>query len=554
MMAVLPGDVQRILTPDELPASVRDIPADHNPLAEGVLMKHQRDWLKLCAEHDLTAAEKGRRTGITYATALNETITAATRKTDGGDNVYYIGDTKDKGLEFIGYCAHLAKVMGKGLAEGWQGIEVVLFEDVQKDGSTKHITAYRIRFASGFQILALSSNPANIRGLQGIVIIDEAAFHKNVQAVIDAATALIIWGGKIRIISTHNGQKNPFNQLVLDARAGKNAFKVFHVTFDDAVENGLYERVCLMKGRMATADGKAEWYRKIRGAYGSNAAAMREELDAIPREGSGVAIPGILIEQAMREVRPVLRLALNSDFAGKPKSYREAWCEDWIHAHLKPLLNGLDVQRQHSLGMDFARHRDFSILAPMSVELSLTRKVPFMVELHNVPSRQQAQILYAIIGGLPRFHLAALDATGSGSVFAEYAAEDFGKHAIMEVMLSQAWYRENMPLFVQAFEDQAIDLPRDADVRNDLRALERVDGIVKVPDLRMKDVKDADLMRHGDAAIALALAYVATLAHKAPVEFFAMKDGAAPDGFAWQRRAASDFSLTPEAIDWSLYD
>jgi phage FluMu gp28-like protein len=139
-------------------------------------------------------------------------------------------------------------------------------------------------------------------------------------------------------------------------------------------------------------------------------------------------------------------------------------------------------------------------------------------------------------------------------VFAEYAAEDFGKHAIMEVMLSQAWYRENMPLFVQAFEDQTIDLPRDADVRNDLRALERVDGIVKVPDLRMKDVKDADLMRHGDAAIALALAYVATLAHKAPVEFFAMKDGTAPDGFAWQRRAASDFSLTPEAIDWSLYD
>lgn len=61
-------------------------------------------------------------------------------------------------------------------------------------------------------------------------------------------------------------------------------------------------------------------------------------------------------------------------------------------------------------------------------------------------------------------------------------------------------------------------------------------------------------MRHGDAAIALALAYVATLAHKSPVEFLAEHAGTVPDGFAWQQQATNDFSLTPEAIDWSRYD
>lgn len=76
------------------------------------------------------------------------------------------------------------------------GIEEFLFEDQDDRGNSKHITAYRIRFSSGFQVTALSSRPANIRGLQGIVVIDEAAFHQDVQGVLDAATALLIWGAR----------------------------------------------------------------------------------------------------------------------------------------------------------------------------------------------------------------------------------------------------------------------------------------------------------------------------------------------------------------------
>jgi phage FluMu gp28-like protein len=86
--------------------------------------------------------------------------------------VFYIGDTKDKGREFIGYVAHFAKTVAKELAE----VEEFLFEDEREDGTSKFISAFRVTFASGFRVEALS-RPENIRGLQGVVVIDEAAFH-----------------------------------------------------------------------------------------------------------------------------------------------------------------------------------------------------------------------------------------------------------------------------------------------------------------------------------------------------------------------------------------
>jgi phage FluMu gp28-like protein len=508
-----PTDVIRVIPLDspELPAQVREIPEEgFDPLAAGVLMLHQREWIKQIHEYDLNIAEKGRRTGITYATALDDSITAASNKKAGGDNVYYIGDTKEKGLEFIGYVAKMAKIMAMAMAEGWNGIEVFLFEDQQDDGSSKHITSYRIRFASGFQVVALSSNPANIRGLQGIVNIDEAAFHKSVQAVIDACTALLIWGGKIRIISTHNGMKNPFNQLIRDARAGDNAFKVFHCTFDDAVKNGLYKRVCLMKGWPWSAEAEQKWYDKIRKGYGTNTAAMKEELDAIPREGSGVAIPGVLIERAMKEVRPIARLALDTEFTLKPLDYRDSWIREWIKINIDPLLQLLDKERQHFFGSDYARHADFAVFGPMTIEQDLRRKVPFLVEMHNVPTRHQTQIIWYIIDRLPRFVSGAMDATGNGSTLAEYTAERFGLERIFQVKLNDAWYRENMVRFQKAFEDDEMDIPKDADVLNDVRALEFIDGIIKLPNLRTADTKDAAFKRHGDSAITLALGHFAT--------------------------------------------
>lgn len=521
MAAIKPlASTVRIVEWEELPPQVRDVPEGFNPLAAGILMAHQVEWAKI--ETAIAAAEKGRRTGITFAEALVDTLVAAAKRTAGGDNVYYIGDTKEKGLEFIGYCAKFARVIAQAQVQGVSQIEEFLFDDQDDQGNSRQITAYRIRFASGFQIVALSSRPANIRGLQGKVVIDEAAFHQDVQGVLDAVTALLIWGGKIRIISSHNGKKNPFNQLIKDIQAGRfgDDAVTFRATFDDAVANGLYERVCMMKGEKATAEGKKRWYAKIRNSYGPRKAAMREELDAVPRDGNGVCIPGIWIEEAMREERPVLRLALGDEFAQKRPAERESWCKAWIETNLLPRLAALDGDRRHVFGQDYARHRHFSIIAPIEIGPTLRRTVPFVVELHNVPTRQQEQILWTMIDGMPRFSGGGMDATGPGMTIAEYTGDRYGS-SIHQVTLNRSWYAEWMPKMVQAFEDHTIDVPKDANLSDDLRAVEEIDGIPMVTSIERKDLKDPDLVRHGDFAIALAIGWFASLNASAAIDYIA---------------------------------
>lgn len=514
-------DTVRIVDWDELPERARNLPNNLNPFEEGVLMKHQVEWLKI--KTDIKACPKGRRTGITFAESFDAVFTAAASKDAGGMSVYYIGDTKEKGLEFIGYCAKFSRVIAEAQGQIVQ-IEEFLFEDQNDKGETRQITAYRIRYASGFQIVALSSRPENIRGLQGKVVIDEAAFHPNVQGVMEAATALLIWGGRISVISSHNGKNNPFNQFVKDIENGVfgEDAKVHVVTFDDAVENGLYERVCFMQGKQATLEGKEKWYKKIRKAYGSRKAAMREELDAIPRDGSSVCLPTLWVERAMTEARTVLRLSLGDDFTELTPDERDAFIDDWIQRYLEPELQKLDRTKQHCAGQDYARHRDFSFILPLFIAQDLRRIAPFVIEMHKVPSRLQQKILWYMLERLPRFGGIAMDATGNGETLAENTAEKFGEHMVHQIKLSRAWYGLWTPKLVTAFEEDMIDLPIDADLKNDCSAIEEVDGIYMVSKVRAKDIKDPELYRHGDGAVAMILGWFASLHLSSPIEFMGL--------------------------------
>lgn len=513
----------RVVEWDELPPRARDIPADLNLLAEGVLMAHQRQAVALT--HSIVAIPKGRRTGITFAVMLRKTLVAAATKELGGDNVFYIGDTKEKGLEAIGYCAKFARLIAKAQGEV-SDIEEFIFIDQDEKGNTREIAAYRIRFASGFQICALSSRPANIRGLQGHVVIDEAAFHADVRGVIDAATALLIWGGQITVISSLNGKGNPFTQFCNDIEAGLYGADavVFKVTFDDAVVNGLFERVCLMKGVEPTAEGKKEWYTRIRSSYGPRLAAMREELDVIARDGNGVRLPGVWVDRAQSlSEKLVVRLALDDAFVNKPMEERTAWADDWIKRVLDPVLDQLDKSVRYVFSQDYARHRDFSVWGGHAITLGLRRQTRIGIEMHKVPYAQQRQIVIHAIKRLPNRCGGAMDATGPGAPLAEEVADEFGHDHVHQVDLSRKWYQEWMPKLIQAFEDGQIDLPMDANWAQDLRAIEDVDGVPMVSKLRRKDLKDPDLLRHGDSAVMLALGWFATLNMSAPIAFTALQ-------------------------------
>lgn len=484
-------------------------PTDLDPLADGILMLHQKEWIE--DQSDLKIARKGRRTGFTFAEALDSTIIAATAKSEGGDSTYYIGDTKDKGLEFIATCAGFARHVAKELLT----VNEFLFDDVQPDGTTKQIAAYRIKFASGCVIVALSSNPANIRGLQGRVVIDEAAFHRNVAAVIDACNALLIWGGVIRIISTHNGALNPFNELIKETEAGQYDNKIHTATFDDAVANGLYERVCQKRGWTPSVEGKAEWYRKVRRSYGSRVEAMREELDAIPREGDGVLLPLAWIETNSTTQYDVLRWEPPfPGFVDMSAEARQGEMLMWLIRQVQPVITRYHNQAlEWFVGGDFAMRQDRSAFAFGHVAQDLKRHVPFLAELRTCPYDQQKQALFWIVEQLEligSFGGGVLDANGNGMVLAQESRQRFGADRIVELMPSAPWLREHTPRFRAAFEDRMMLIPADKDVRDDLRQFQVIGGVARMPQHVRTEGTDGG-KRHGDAGIALLNFHAATL-------------------------------------------
>ncbi|PIP98540.1 MAG: hypothetical protein COW76_20475 [Shewanella sp. CG18_big_fil_WC_8_21_14_2_50_42_11] len=458
-----------------------------------VLLQYQKKWI--ADDSPLKIAEKSRRTGLTWAEAADAVLCASSEKSAGGTNHFYIGSNKEMAIEFIDACAMWAKMFNKAAGE----IEEEIFEDEDKD-----ILTFNIRFASGFKIQALSSNPSNLRGRQGNVTIDEAAFHERLAEVLKAALALTMWGAKVRIISTHNGWDNLFNEIIQDSRAKKKRYSVHRITLDDACEQGLYKRICQIRGIEWSQAAEDEWKANLLKDTATREDAL-EEYYCEPKQGGGSYLSRMLIESCMFDA-PIIRYEGTTEFNTWPEHLRKAEIEDWCRTNLLPLLERLNPDEQHAFGEDFARSGDLTVLSPMALSQTLKRSVPFLVELKNIPFKNQEQIVYYICDRLPRFMAGKFDARGNGQYLAEQAAYKYGSR-IEQVMLSQGWYLENMPKMKAAFEDDTISIPKDADVLNDLRAIQIIKGIPKIPDGQTDKKKG----RHGDAAIAIAMAYSASL-------------------------------------------
>lgn len=476
-----------------------ELPAGHDPLADGILMAHQRAWLE--DKSALKIAEKGRRTGITYAEALDDTLIAASAKSAGGDNIFYIGDSKEKGLEFIRYVAHFARVVAKELHQ----VDEFLFEDKRDDGSSRQIAAYRIAFSSGFRVVALSSRPANIRGLQGTVVIDEAAYHDDVAAVLDAVNALLIWGGRIRVISTHNGEENPFNLLIKDTRAGLYDYSIHHIPFSAAVENGLYERVCLIRGWVPSSAAKAEWLGRILRSYGPRAEARDEELEAIPRRSAGAYLPRALVAATQLQGIPVVTWAQPEAWYLEPNRLAEA--EAWFAEHIAPLLRTLDARKRHAFGQDMGRDGDLSVIVVDEETRPSIWQTAFQIELRRIPFDVQWLILDGVLAELTRF-TGALDARGNGQAHAEAAQQRYGIRRITCVKATIAWYAEHFPTYKAALEDRSKVLPAGEDILTDHRAAILRAGLPAISDARFKGADGEG--RHGDSLVAHLLAHSVT--------------------------------------------
>ncbi|MBN9068416.1 MAG: terminase family protein [Rhizobiales bacterium] len=455
--------------------------------------------------------EKSRRIGETWGLASYAVLRAARAKEAGGMDAMYISYSQEMTREFIDACAMWARAYSLAAMEAQE----FLFAD-QNPGDptdTRSIQAFRIRFASGFEIVALSSAPRTLRGKQGLVIIDEAAFVDNLKELLKAAMAFLMWGGQVVVCSTHNGTDNEFNVHIQDILAKRSKFAHLRIDFDEALKNGLYERICLVTGEEWSATKEAAWRQEIIEFYGEGA---DEELFCIPTMGSGAWLTAPLIEARMRlspEEAPVIRIALPPDFLHRPELERRHMLAPHIEA-IGRALDRLDKTKQHAFGYDPARKSDPAIIHLLQVDTDLTRKSALTVEMRNVPFAEQKAIARDILSAAPRLVGAAIDATGMGMNLAEDLGREFGMREeeegaglVWAIHLSAPWYNENMPPLKAAFEDGAIWLTRDAEHQADLRLVKIIRGVPSIPPEREGETGKK---RHGDFAVSLALAYFAS--------------------------------------------
>ena len=456
-----------------------------------ILLSYQTDWNAETAEIGL--CEKSRRIGLSWGDAAERVAYAA----EGRGTVYYMSYNKDMTETYITDCADWARQIGEVASE-------IIEDEIIVD--EKEIKRFRIDFPSGQSIIALPGNARMLRskGRPGdVVIIDEAAFCDDLDELLKAAVAITQWGGKVRIISTHNGDENPFNELITDVRAGKVPYALHRITLDDAIEAGLARRICTVKGD-TWRPGYAEAWREAQFRKYRDSEAADEELLCIPRHGAGAWLSRVLIESRMIDA-PVVRFIGTKEFNAWPEHVRRAEMQDWLNEHMAPLLAKLDPLRRHVIGGDFGRSGDMSSYAPMEIGETLRRTVPFLMELKNCPHAQQVQAVRYVCDRLPRFAGGAFDARGNGSYLAEAMVDAYGS-MIEPVMSTEPWYREHMPPLKAAFQDDMIAVPRHEDVLDDLRAFRIIRGVPRLPEGKT----DKKGERHGDSGMAIALGLFAS--------------------------------------------
>lgn len=429
------------------------------PLGD-LLLPYQSKAVTLAGKYQLLVIEKSRRIGLTWGIAAHAALTASIARGDGGQDVFYMGYDQEMAREFIDVVGMWAKAFSIAASD----VDEVVLKDDEKD-----IKTFRIQFASGYEVVALPSVPRALRGKQGLVIVDEAAFHSDLAQVLKAALALLMWGGSVIVISTHDGVDNPFNLLIDDIRAGRRKGGTLKITFDDALAEGLFERIAMVTKQAATAVARAEWISEIRGFYGDDAG---EELDCIPASGAGSWL-------SMNDI-----IAAQHPDAALPELYQGGL----VH-----------------VGWDIARRRDLSVVWPFET-LGDVMWLRERVEMEKT----RFQVQYAEIDRIMtqyRVVRLAMDQTGMGESVVEHIQDRHGAHRCEGVVLSGPRRLDLATALKERFENGTIRIPNDPAIRADLRAIKKHAGPTGAPRLvNATDEVHADMFW----AAALAAAAAAT--------------------------------------------
>ena len=449
-----------------------------------ILLGYQQRALQAASTYALLVIEKSRRIGLTWGLAFLAVLTAAKKRGAGGTNAWYMGFEKDMTKEFIDACAMWAKAMNFAIEE----LGEVVIED------EKDIKAFVINFPSGFKISALPAVARAWRGKQGLVFIDEAAFISDLEEVLKAALALTMWGGRVIVVSTHNGTDNPFNKLIEEIQAEKRGGDVMKITLANAMADGLWERIKFLQ---PATPAKDVWERDLRARYGENAS---EELDCIPKAGGGSWIKAEDIS------------ACEHPDAGRPELYQGGLCY---------------------IGRDIARRRDWAVIWVFE----LVGAVLWLRERYEEVGASFADQDAAFEAMTKKYRVveATFDETGMGMPVVEAAVLKYGQR-VKGLMFTPTSKLSIATLLRERFEGGLIKIPPDPAVRVDLRGIKRASNDNKA----LAETKEV----HPDRFWAAALACLSAAGIKVDYAYTAvstLKPGNDDDAFSrrWGEQPAA---------------
>lgn len=489
------------------------------PERDTLMLAYQRGWIK--DESILKLMEKARQIGISWGTAYDEVA----EKSSLGQRLDSWISSRDEiqARLFLEDCKKFAEILKHGASD--LGEKVI---------DEKGHTAFILAMANSTRIHSMSSNPDAQAGKRGNRVLDEFALHPDPRKLWSIAFPGITWGGRMKVISTHRGSANFFNELVQEIKHKGNPKKIsLHtVTLQTALEQGfLYKlQTKLPAGDRRMQMDETDYYNFIRASCADEESFLQEFM-CVPADDNSAFLSYDLISTCELRGNDDLRVAVEEtiSYAGKKGAIRrlQNLSLSAIGALPFDLYLGVDVGREHDLTVLWLAASIAGVLVPVAI-----------VEMASVEFDRQEAELYAMLE-LPRLRRCCIDFTGIGRQFGERAQKRFGTYKVELINFTPA-VKEALAYPVRSsFEDRTLRVPSDKFVTSDLRAIKKETTAAG----NVRFTADRGKNGHSDRFWALGLCKHAA---KLPGQY----TGASEDIQAWgKERAAGDREGTTQALE-----
>ncbi|MBR6389000.1 MAG: terminase family protein [Opitutales bacterium] len=414
-------------------SKIRSVKAKCAPRdVNAVFLPYQVSW---CADRSrIKLIEKSRQIGMSWATA-NDIVSQAIIN-DSKYDFWVSSRDEIQARLFLQDC--------KKFADGYQKmIKALASENIYKDEAGKPYTSFDLKFYNGRVIHSMSSNADAQAGKRGTRVLDEFALHPDPISLYAIAYPGITWGGQMAIISTHRGENNFFNKLILEARENGNPKKIsiHRVTLEDALNQGLLFK---LQQNLPPSDPRqdmdeTDYFNDVKSQC-ADIDSFNQEYMCIPSSDNAVFLSYDILQGCLYK-------------------YGEIWQTD-----LANCAGGLYI------GVDVGRTTDLTVIWVLEKisGVYFTRRV---VEMKNVKFAEQEAVLYGFLR-LPNVRKCHIDQTGIGRQFAERAEEKFGK--IAQGITFTAGAKEELAYPLRAaFEDKIIKIPDSGEILVDLRSVRK---------------------------------------------------------------------------------